>query len=149
MAAPTWITLAEADVLTVLSGPELAGYRAAALADAQADPVQPTLDDVTGDVRGYVAACNKNTLGPDGTIPARLKSAALDLVAVRIPSRVGRSPKPGRKELAEQAIEKLKAVAACKFGIADPQPDQLPVSDETPAAPAPSISSPRRHRDRC
>ena len=139
----SWITLAEADVLTVLSGPELEGYRAAALAQGQDDPVQPAIDDVTEEVRGFVAACAKNTLGPIGTIRSRLKTTALDLLAVRIPLRVARSPKSGRKDAAERSEARLKLVGECKFSIADPTSDEG-TSAESESSPSPSF----RGRDR-
>jgi len=48
-----WITITESDLLTAISGDELASFREAALADAQADPVAPTIAQVTDLVRGY------------------------------------------------------------------------------------------------
>lgn len=147
----TWIEIAEADVLTVLAGAELEGYRESALADGQEDPVQPAIDAVTEDVRGYVAGCAKNTLGPDGTIPKRLLRDALALIAVDIPGRVGKAPKEVRKTKAAEAIEKLKLVAACKYAIADPSSDQE-ATTESDAAPSPSFTGrdrrvPRTDRD--
>lgn len=141
----TWIEIAEADVLTVLAGPELAAYREAALADGQADPVQPAIDAITEDVRGYVAGCAKNTLGPDGTIPKRLLRDALALIAVDIPGRVGKTPKDVRKTKAAEALEKLKLVARCQYAIADPSDDQEASTEASPA-PAPSFAG-RDRRD--
>src|ERR1700749_3839015 len=99
----SWIIPIEADVLTVLSETELATYRAAALAAGQADPLAPTLAQVVDLVRGYVGAYRPNTLGEPGTIPQKLLATALDLVAVRLPQRVGVTPKDVRKTAADQA----------------------------------------------
>lgn len=63
-----WIFLTEADVLTVLSEPELTAYRSKATATGQADPLIPTVAQVTELVRGYVGAHASNRLGPDDTL---------------------------------------------------------------------------------
>src|SRR5882762_5188863 len=99
-----WMTPAESDVLTVLSETELTTYRAAATASGQADPVAPTLAQVVDMVRGYVGAYRPNTLGLPGTIPQKLLATALDLVAVRLPQRVGVSPKDVRLMAANRAV---------------------------------------------
>lgn len=115
-----WITITEDDVLTVLSGAELEGYRAAALADGQVDPVDPTIAQVTDLVRGYVAGNPANTLGATG-IPQKLLPPALDIIAYRIPNRVGQDAGETRKALQDQAIRLLEQVAAGKFGIEEPE----------------------------
>ena len=77
----SWITITEAHVLTQISGAELSALRTAALAALQADPVQPSIDQVTAEVRGYVAACKSNTLDTTtSTIPDRLLRHAIALV---------------------------------------------------------------------
>ena len=65
-----WRAITEADLLTRISGPELESFREAGLAQNQEDPIAASMTQVTGTIRGYVAACAKNTLGPEGTIPA-------------------------------------------------------------------------------
>lgn len=137
-----WITITEADLLTVLSGPELAGYRAAAKADGQVDPVAPTIAQVVDLVRGYVGGNTSNTLGTAGTIPSKLLAPAIDLIAVRIPGRVGRAPKSGRKSAADEAIKLLEQVARGAFDIEEP----LTPGTEQPSAPHPSFSG-RKRRD--
>jgi hypothetical protein len=136
----SWIIPAESDVLTVLSETELATYRAAALAAGQADPLAPTLAQVIDLVRGYVGACKPNTLGLPGTIPQKLLAPALDLVAVRLPQRVGVPPKDVRKAAAEQATRLFEQVASGDFNIEEPDT----ASAETTAAPKPTIEA--RHR---
>ena len=108
----SWITPAESDVLTVLSETELATYRAAATASGQADPVAPTLAQVVDMVRGYVGAYKPNTLGLPGTIPQKLLATALDLMAVRLPQRVGVPPKDVRQMAANRAVRLLEQVEA-------------------------------------
>ena len=136
-----WIIPAESDVLTVLSETELATYRAAATASGQADPVAPTLAQVVDMVRGYVGAYKPNTLGLPGTIPQKLLATALDLVAVRIPKRVGVAPKDVRQMAANRAVRLLEQVAAGTFNIEEPDSPTL----ETTEAPRPSIEARRPH----
>jgi hypothetical protein len=136
-----WITPAESDVLTVLSETELATYRAAALASGQADPLTPTLAQVVDLVRGYVGAYGPNTLGLPGTIPQKLLAPALDLIAVRLPQRVGVPPKDVRKTAADQAVRLLEQVAAGIFNIEEPDNS----TTETTAAPRPTIEARHRH----
>ncbi len=140
----SWIIPVEADVLTVLSETELATYRAAALAGGQADPLAPTLAQVVDLVRGYVGAYKPNTLGLPGTIPQKLLAPALDLVAVRLPQRVGVPPKDVRKAAADQAIRLLEQVAAGIFNIEEPDSS----TTETTAAPRPTIEARHRHFSR-
>ena len=124
-------------MLTVLSETELATYRAAATASGQADPLAPTLAQVVDLVRGYVGAYKPNTLGLPGTIPQKLLAPALDLVAVRLPQRVGVSPKDVRQAAAIQAVRLLEQVAAGTFNIEEP--DSPPT--ETTSAPRPSMAA--------
>src|SRR5271156_6390423 len=112
-----WIIPAESDVLTVLSETELATYRAAATASGQADPLAPTLAQVVDLVRGYVGAYKPNTLGLPGAIPQKLLPAPPDLVAVRLPHRVGVPPKDVRQMAASRAVRLLEQVAAGVFNI--------------------------------
>jgi Protein of unknown function (DUF1320) len=134
-----WIIPAESDLLTAFSETELATYRAAALAGGQADPVAPTLAQVVDLVRGYVGAYRPNTLGAEGTIPQKLLAPAIDLVAVRLPQRVGVAPKDVRKAAGDQAIRLLEQVAAGVFNIEEPDE----ASTETTSAPRPSIRARR------
>src|SRR5258707_10401796 len=140
-----WITPAESDVMTVLSETELAAVRAAALASGQADPLAPTLAQVVDLVRGYVGAYRPNTLGLPGTIPQKLLAPALDLVAVRLPQRVGGSPKEGRQMAASRAVRLLEQGAAGTFNIEEPDSP----TTETTSAPTPSISANNRGFTRC
>jgi hypothetical protein len=136
-----WIEITEAQLLTKISGPELESVRAAALADGQADPVQPAIDQVTREVRGYVAACAANELGDGDTIPDELLEAALALLAIRFLSRAAGLSIDGednpRMKAAEQAKTLLRDVAACRFAIVQPET----VSDEVVGSPSPSFGT--------
>jgi hypothetical protein len=88
-----------------------------------------------------VGAYRPNTLGLPGTIPQKLLAPALDLVAVRLPQRVGVSPKDVRQVAATQAVRLLEQAASGVFNIEEPD-DATP---ETTSAPRPTIASRRRH----
>src|SRR5882762_7704376 len=136
-----WIIPVESDVLTVLSETELGTYRAAATAGGQADPLAPTLAQVVDLVRGYVGACKPNTLGLPGTIPQKLLAPALDLLAVRLPQRVGVPPKDVRQMAASRAVRLLEQVAAGVFNVEEPDSATM----ETTSAPRPSVSANARN----
>ncbi len=131
-----WIEITEADVLTVLSGPELAGYRSAALALGQADPVAPTIAQVVAMVRGHVAGCPANILGAGATLPEKLKAAALDVIAYRIPCRLNMKSGPSRQNLHDQAVRLFERVSQGRFAIEEP----ATASDEVIAAGNPRIA---------
>jgi hypothetical protein len=136
----SWIIPQESDVLTVLSETELATYRATATAGGQVDPLAPTLAQVVDLVRGYVGAYKPNTLGLPGTIPQKLLAPALDLIAVRLPQRVGVPPKDVRQMAASRAVRLFEQVAAGVFNIEEPDSP----TTETTAAPRPSIAAHHR-----
>lgn len=119
----SWSTITEAKLLVqAISGVELAALRAAALGSGQVDPVQPSIDQVTGEVRGYVAACKQNTLDADtAKIPDRLMAAACMMVAVAIIGRVpGYDLDEKKKAALENALRLMRYTATCEFAIEDP-----------------------------
>jgi len=141
-----WREITEEDLLTQISGPELESFRTAALADGQADPVQPTIDQVTRQVRGRVAACQRNTLGEGNTIPDELMGEAVALIVMRImPRAAGVVIDSGgeRKAAAEKADETLRDVARCLIAIEQP----AVVSTEKVVSQSPKISRPCRQFD--
>jgi hypothetical protein len=118
-----WIAIAETDLVTRISGDELEGFRAAALAAGQVDPVAPAIEQVTDMIRGYVAACATNVLGDDGKIPDKLLGPALDLIVLEVMKRAAGvviDPEGARAKSAGNAIRLLERVADCKFAIDDP-----------------------------
>lgn len=144
----SWRAITEADLLTKISGPELAALRAAALKAGQVDPVQPTIDQVTRYVRGRVAACQRNQLGAGNTVPDELIDAALALIVMRIMSRaagISIDPKGVRKSEEEKAEALLRDVAACKMVIVAPDT----VSTEKVSTPLPAITPRERRFTRC
>lgn len=137
-----WITLVEADIKTALAGGEFAAYTTRALSAGQANPLPEQLGRVTRQIRGYVAACDANALGPDGTIPDELEGAAVDMVACALISRL---PLPDSmterlQRRQEDALRLLRDVAACKFAVEQPPADEA--SDEDiPGSGTPRITT--------
>jgi hypothetical protein len=117
-----WITLTEADVLTRITAPELAAIKTAATAPGQENLLTETIASIVREVRGHVAACERNTLGPEGTIPDELGLAALNRIRYEIATRL-----PIASLLTEQRVKSnegsvrlLEKTAACQFLIVQP-----------------------------
>ena len=134
--------MTEADLLTQISGPELEAIRAAALGTGQVDPIQPTLDLVTREVRGYVAACANNTLGAAGTLPDELIAHTVALAIMRImPRAAGLVIGESREKAAEAARAVLRDVAGCRMALEQP----ATASTEVIGAPSPSVTARDRY----
>lgn len=121
-----WITLTEADVKTRLAGAELTAYKGSAVASGitGAEILEEILEGTIREVRGRVAACDRNELGDGLTIPDELRHHALAIVVYRLITRL---PLPATSPLVEQrraayddAQEALDKVAKCEFAIEQP-----------------------------
>lgn len=141
----SWRAITEDDLLEAISGDELTGFREAALADGQDDPVEDSIRAVTDEVRGYVAGNSQNTVGPEGTIPERLMRAAVDRIIVRIGSRVLGSifDEEGIRQQAAKDAKKLFEDAARGL-FAVEQPDTAAEASEQNTMVGPSIRKPNR-----
>ena len=133
----SWITLTVDDLATRFTAPELDALREQFLANG--DPTDEVLASTAEEVRGYVAACERNRLGEAGAIPSRLKTAALAVAAYNLALRV---PVPvfdteARRKVYEDAVTLLKSVAACKYSVDAPEIPESPASSSPP--PRPSI----------
>lgn len=139
-----WITLTEADALTVVNAKLLTAARTKALAEGQEDPLFATLTGVIGFVRGKVGACKNNTLGAGDTIPSKLKRTTLNIFAYEILGRLDLDPEPGsvKEKLYNTAIKTLDAAAACDFDIEEPL---TPTEEKSSSSGRPRIT-PRCHR---
>jgi hypothetical protein len=140
----SWRIINEPDILNQLSGAELESLRSAALGMGQADPVQPSIDDVTAEVRGYIAANSKNELDADpDKLPDRLIAAAVSLTIIQIMTRAAGTmidPQGARQKRADEARRLLRDVASGNFSITDPLSGK-----ESNEMPMP-IYKPRRRR---
>ena len=134
-----WIELTEAHLGERLAAAELAALQTAATGTF-GNTVPDVLASVVAEVRGRVAACARNSLGPDGTIPDELKATALAIVRWRVLSRL-----PGMKALQDEArrteyndaVALLAAVAKGEFAIMQPT---APIEADT-GATTPSIGT--------
>lgn len=121
----SWITLTTDHVERRLSKRELAALLSAARQTDQTDAeiMSEAIGSVTAEVRGYVAACKNNILGSTGTIPDELESAALALLRrylfTRLPN-MGSLYDSIRQKETEDALQRLRDTAACKFAIVPP-----------------------------
>jgi hypothetical protein len=134
-----WRQITEADLLKQISGAELDSLRGVVLGN-QDDPVQPSIDDVTAEVRGYIAANSKNDLDADASkIPDRLIAASVSLIIIQIMTRAGGTvidPEGARQKRADEARRLLRDVASGSFSITDPvtgvESNEMPVPVYTP-----------------
>lgn len=120
-----WIPITAETVANRLAAAEFAALTTAAKSVSQTSEsiLAAAVASVTAEVRGYVAACRHNVLGPAGTIPEELESAALALVRRHLASRL---PVKAlfdelRQKEAEDALTRLRDTAACKFAIVPPE----------------------------
>lgn len=134
-----WISISTDDVKTRITGDELEALQEAALATGQTDPLPEIIIGVVKEVRGYVAACAKNTLGTGDTIPEGLLHTALAMIRFRLATRL---PEAGlldenRKDENDKAIRLLENVAACKFAVEQP----TTATTEEISAPSPKTTA--------
>lgn len=142
-----WITLTEADLQTALTGPELTAAKTAALAAGQGSVLDDVFAQVTREVRGHVATCERNTLGPAGTIPDELLAAAVDECVYRLCKRLPGKVllKQERSDAHDDAVALFNRAAECKFTLEQP----AEASDETIAtSPPPQWTTRDRKFDR-
>jgi phage gp36-like protein len=133
-----WIEITEADVQTRLAGAELSAYRSAGKASGQPDPLPEIITAVVDEVRGYVAACSRNTLGIGTTIPAKLKASALSMIRYRLITRLPLTIGEERKQEYRDALDLMREVAACRFAVEEPAD---PDTTEEIATSLPSMGS--------
>ena len=136
----SWINLTEADVLTRLTGPELAAMKSAALGAGQTNPLPEVITQVVREVRGYVAACVRNRLGEGETIPDELAIAAIVRVRYELATRLPVSAllTDARKEANRDAVNLFKECAAGRFLLVAPATE---AALQAGAAPAPAMSA--------
>ena len=117
-----WITITEALVTSKLSGPELAALKSAALATGQSDPLVEVIAQIVTEVRGYVGASARNTLGEGATIPDELLGAAISRIRFELATRlpVASLLTTARTEANTQALDRLRDAAAGRFAVIQP-----------------------------
>lgn len=140
----SWQPITEADVVTKLSGPEIAAMKTAALKAGQVNPLPGIITQIVGEVRGYVAGCDANVLGAGETIPSELLGTAISRIRFELATRL---PVPGlltedRRKANDNAITLLRDVARCTFKIVGP----VTASADQPGGPAVQVASSTKRR---
>jgi hypothetical protein len=134
-----WRALTSSDIETGFAAAELTALRSVQLGVDIVDVEAQTIQMVVDEVRGYIAGSVVTVLGAEGTIPDKLVATAIDMavwyMAKRLP--VKSLATDARKEAYDQAMRKLRDVAANRFRIEAP----TTVSTETIAIPTPAISN--------
>jgi hypothetical protein len=145
----SWIAITEAKVIAKLSGPEIAAMKTAALQAAQANPLTEIIEQVTLEIRGYVANCTRNKLGDGATIPDELLGAAVSRIRFELATRlpVASLLTEDRRSANANALTLLRDVAACRFSIVQPE---TPDEDQAggPAVQTVSTTTRRYGRDK-
>ena len=134
-----WITIQPEDAQGKFAAAELAAIQSVQLSQDQSDPVATEIVNVVDEVRGYCAV--RNVLGPENTIPSKLKDATLSILAYRIASRlpVKSLLTDARTKNYDDAIRLCERVAQGLFRI-----ELATVQDtENSGMPAPSFSGRR------
>lgn len=118
--ATVWISITTDSVSQKLTDPEISAVDTYHTSPGQPSPLTETVDGVVKEVRGYIQACAKNTLNDDDdTIPDSLEETALILVRHRLSSRLpdcGILVTDDRQREYEEALQRLRDVASCRFG---------------------------------
>lgn len=139
MPRQKWTPITKGDVMARLSAQELSHFEGQGRNPGDQATLQAIIDQVTEKVRGAVAACPRNDLGPVGTIPACVLYDAVSLVIMAVMTRVGGAALDGsgrRKEDADRARTLFDDKLPRCEGPAIPQPDD-PDSSMTQQAVGP------------
>lgn len=143
----SWIAITETAVrpLLRLSVAETEVIRDVVLG-GQTDPLSGIITDLVEEIRGFVAGNPANAVGSDGTIPSRLKNAAVAVARHRYLNAFQET----QSYLTEQRVKEYEdawdllsnKVPAGKFSI--DQPETVSTS-EVQQAPSPKMVKPTRN----
>lgn len=124
MSEETWITITEDHVREALADGEYDVFSNLALTPGSDPVVGGCIRRVVNRVRGEVAASGRYTLGPAGTVPPELESAAIHLLRRELATRI---PQAGitfdklREMGIADAVEQLKDARKGELGITPPE----------------------------
>lgn len=142
----SWTTLTAAIVRPLLRlSPAETEVIEQRIVGTQTDPLSGIVADLIEEIRGYVAGNPANILGEDGTIPARLKNAAVAVARHRYLNAF----QEAQSFLTEQRVKEYDdawntisdKVPAGKFAIDQPATAS---TDDVAQAPSPRITEPTR-----
>lgn len=140
-----WRAITEADVETVLLGPELESLRSAAgSADgSEDDKLSAIIATVTDECRAHIEDCSTNRLGPAGTLPERVIHHALAIIRTRILSRIGMEQSEIRATEHKEAVAFFHRVSECKVKIEMPDAEDIVEETNTPSMETVTSSTPQ------
>lgn len=136
-----WTTPDEAGFYAALSGAESAALKTASLGSGQTDALADILAQAVSELRGYVSGCPSNRLDADtGKVPSEALPALYALCRYRMFTRLPMGATDEREQEYRDALRLFRDIAACKFGIE--QPDAADASEEafTGRASPPSLA---------
>lgn len=128
-----WKPLTEDDALSAMTKKERDDFATTSVDNASvSDRLQPILDDLVAEIRGYISTWSPNTLSADATlIPPGFKSNALAIARWRLLTTIpGYSPGSSREKDYDNAVSFFKQVAA---GTIRPQPADDAEANDTPS----------------
>jgi hypothetical protein len=126
-----WRVILETDITLKLSGPELDGFRAAALeqSPSQADPVAGVINQVVTTARALIARnLNNVPMGAGLTLPEALIGPAVDIIILAIMSRAAGTiidEQNFRRVNANRAWQIFNDVAQAKLIVEAADPSNL------------------------
>jgi hypothetical protein len=144
-----WRAITEADVETVLLGPELESFRSVAgAADGTADDkLAEIIATVTDECRAHIEDCATNKLGPAGTLPERVIHHALAIIRTRLLSRINLEQGETRAGEHKEAVAFFLRVADCKVKIEKPDPAEIVEEANTPSMETVTRSDPKMSKE--
>lgn len=120
-----WRKLTEDDLVATLSRAEVDAFKN----DFEIEAVEKLLIDVTAEVRGFIDSGRKCRMDPDeATLPAMLKSAAMDYMAFKLLKRLDIVPNEARTKAYDRACDLFEKVAR---GEIVPPDYGTPATDDT------------------
>jgi hypothetical protein len=118
-----WVYLTDKDAATAFVEHEWQALTASARDSGAGDVVEKAIARVVARVRMHVASCDRNALGPAGTIPEELVSSALALLVEEMATSIPASAvtlDEGRQRRISEAKVELKAVMNCELSVEQP-----------------------------
>ena len=130
-----WRAITQADVETVLVGPELDAIRSAAGAadGSEDDKLSAIIATVTDECRAHIEDCPTNRLGAAGTLPERVIHHALAIIRTRLLSRLNMEQGETRANEHKEAVAFFQRVGECKVKIEQPDAEDIVEEANTPA----------------
>jgi phage gp36-like protein len=147
---PTWIALAEGDILAAKAGALVAAARTAALAAGQADPLYGALANVTARIRAEIAAGGRTVLAADPeALPPSLVALGARMVVRELQGRIdvfdGVPLSDSDKESWRQDVRYLERIARGEITVESSDAPEAVPSVQAPS-PSPLISANPRGR---